>query len=265
MNDGWLKQRADELAGLWRSIPGLIRDAAVVYLLYMGFSTVAYAGYHIPSGSMKPELAIGDRVFVSKFAYGYSARSLPGTPGWFGADQDGGRLFAHEPKRGDIAVFWAKEPGTAPDVYIKRIIGLPGDRIQMREGRLYINDTEVARRYIDERSTVEWGHTFLVKEYEETLPGGVRHVVRELGDDYPYDNTVEFTVPANHFFMMGDNRDNSGDSRAPNGFGFIPFGDLIGKAEIGGLSLASCTATSAVKASDCILGMPLKRIGRVLS
>jgi signal peptidase I len=250
-----------KVGALWRALPWVLKDVVAVYLIYMGFSTVAYAGYHIPSGSMKPELAIGDRIFVSKFAYGYSARSLPFTPGWFGADGDGGRLFAHEPKRGDIAVFWAKEPGEASEVYIKRIIGLPGDTVQMREGRLYINGHEVPRRYLDTRATTEWGHHFEAKEYEETLPGGVVHVIRELGDDYPYDDTPVFHVPPGHFFMMGDNRDNSGDSRAPNGFGSVPFGDLIGKAEVRGLSFADC---KALRPSDCILGMPLKRIGRPL-
>jgi signal peptidase I len=262
MEKGAVRRGLGTLGALWRAVPGVVRDVVVVYLIYMGFSTVAYAGYHIPSGSMKPELAIGDRIFVSKFAYGYSARSLPFTPGWFDADGKGGRLFAHEPKRGDIAVFWAKEPGESAEVYIKRIIGLPGDTVQMRAGRLYINGTEVARRYVDTRATTEWGHAFEAKEYEETLPGGVSHIIRELGDDYPYDDTAVFHVPPGHFFMMGDNRDNSGDSRAPDGFGAIPFGDLIGKAEIRGLSFADC---DAVKASDCLFGLPLKRIGRVLS
>lgn len=246
---------------LWRLIPGLLRDAAVVFVLFMAFNTVAYASYHIPSGSMKPELAIGDHIYVSKFAYGYSARSLPGTPGWFDADGKGGRLFAREPERGDIVVFWGKDKGEPPIVLIKRLIGLPGDKIQMREGRLYINGKEMPRRYLGTAKTTEWGRKFAASEYVESLPNGRHYVIRELGDGFPYDNTMEFTVPEGHFFMMGDNRDNSSDSRAPDGFGFVPFGDLIGKAERRGLSFASC---SSLKASDCVLGLPLYRMGHVL-
>ncbi|HZS82697.1 MAG TPA: signal peptidase I [Stellaceae bacterium] len=182
--------------------------------------TVAYEPFNIPSGSMIPTLLIGDYLFVSKFSYGYSRYSLP-----FGIPLFSGRILAHQPHRGDVVVFkWPKDNSTD---YIKRLIGLPGDRIQMKDGVLYINDAPVKRERIEDYIDPETQRP--VPQYIETLPGGVRHhIIEEQGDGGPLDNTSVFQVPPNEYFMMGDNRDNSADSRV---WGFVPAENLVGPAQ----------------------------------
>ncbi|HXZ16962.1 MAG TPA: signal peptidase I [Roseiarcus sp.] len=191
--------------------------------------TLLFQPFNIPSGSMIPTLLIGDYVFVSKYAYGYSNYSAPFSPNLFS-----GRILGAEPKRGDVVVF--KLPSNNETDYIKRVIGLPGDRIQMIDGRLYINGTIVPREPIA-RARVEGreGREIEVPTYKETLPGGVEHTIIEIeGDHGINDNTELFVVPPDHFFMMGDNRDNSSDSRiAPElgGVGYVPYVNLVGRAE----------------------------------
>jgi signal peptidase I len=185
--------------------------------------------FNIPSGSMKSTLLIGDYLFVSKLSYGYSRFSFPFSPHLFS-----GRIFASEPKRGDVVVF--RLPHDESLDYIKRVIGLPGDEIQMKGGVLYINGNPVPKIYKDDFSNIECDPYFrhcrhlTYKRYEETLPEGVKYTVLDLEPDGDFDNTGVFKVPPGHYFMMGDNRDNSSDSRAT--VGYVPFENLIGRAEI---------------------------------
>lgn len=193
--------------------------------------TLLFQPFNIPSGSMIPTLLIGDYLFVSKYAYGYSDHSLPFSPPLFK-----GRILGTPPKRGDVVVF--KLPRDGQTDYIKRVIGLPGDTIQMKEGRLYINGVIVPRTTITPEIKTEdfFGRERDVPTYKETLPGGVSHTIIEIeGDTGFYDNTGVYKVPPNDYFMMGDNRDNSTDSRVPEnagGVGYVPFANLVGKAEV---------------------------------
>jgi signal peptidase I len=187
--------------------------------------TFLFEPFNIPSGSMKPNLLVGDYLFVSKYSYGYSRYSLP-----FGLPLIPGRVLARQPKQGDVAVF--KLPTNPRTDYIKRVIGLPGDHIQMRRGRLYINGERLKREpmgvVIDERSD---GSDIRMNVYEETLPDGVTHIIYEESDNGPLDNTAEYVVPEGHFFMMGDNRDNSQDSRVTELVGYVPLENFVGRAE----------------------------------
>jgi signal peptidase I len=205
----------------------------VVYagLIAIGIRTVAFEPFNIPSGSMIPTLLVGDYLFVSKYAYGYSRHSMPFSPDLFK-----GRVLGSLPARGDVAVF--KYPRDNATDYIKRIVGLPGDRIQMRSGRLYLNGQEVPRESQGLYTVEGDGPRMTVRRYREALPpsaGGskpVGHEILEASDDGQYDNTTEFLVPPNHVFAMGDNRDNSLDSREMNAVGFVPVENLVGRAEM---------------------------------
>ena len=199
-----------------------------------------YQPFNIPSGSMQSTLLIGDYLFVSKLSYGYSRYTFP-----FGWNLFSGRIFASPPKRGDVVVFkLPRDPGLD---YIKRVMGLPGDRLQVREGIVHINGRPVPRRPVDDFIQVidENGKTRRTRRYEETLPEGVKYFVLDAGQTR-YDNTREYVVPAGHYFMMGDNRDNSTDSRVPpegedgeKGVGYVPFENLVGRADIIFFSLAT--------------------------
>ncbi len=201
-----------------------IKTIVYAMLIAIGIRTVAFEPFNIPSGSMIPTLLVGDYLFVSKFSYGYSRFSLPLSPPLFS-----GRIFGALPKRGDVAVF--KLPRDTSTDYIKRIIGLPGDHIQMIHGQLYINGTEVARKPDGDYVAEGDGPQMLLKRYIETLPNGKQHLILKASDDQPLDNTQEYVVPANCVFAMGDNRDNSLDSRVLNAVGFIPLENLVGRAE----------------------------------
>ena len=188
--------------------------------------TFAYEPFTIPSGSMLPTLLVGDYLFVSKFSYGYSRYSLPLSPDLFE-----GRIFSGEPERGDVVVF--KLPRDNKTDYIKRIVGLPGDRIQVRDGRLYINETLVPRREdgLIEQVTSS-GRRSQVRQYIETLPNGREHLIWEKSDSDFLDNTTVYVVPDGHYFAMGDNRDSSQDSRVLSAVGYIPHDNLVGRAEV---------------------------------
>jgi signal peptidase I len=187
--------------------------------------TFLFQPFNIPSGSMKETLLIGDYLFVSKYTYGYSHFSLPFSPPLFS-----GRIWAAEPKRGDVVVF--RLPKDDSTDYIKRVIGLPGDRIQVVNGVLQINGEAVKRERMDDFVEEEGGRAARVRRWRETLPNGVTYTTLDLVDNGFYDNTVVYTVPANHYFMMGDNRDNSTDSRVLSQVGYVPFENLVGRAEI---------------------------------
>mgnify|MGYP000854542198 FL=1 len=177
--------------------------------------TFAYEPFNIPSGSMIPTLLVGDYLFVSKSAFGYSKYSFPG-----GLVPVEGRIWEGEPKRGDVVVF--RPPGEPETDFIKRVIGLPGDRVQMRQGRLFVNDTLVERQRIEDYVDPDEPNTPPVPQYLETLPGGVVHrIIEKAGDVGPLDSTTVFLVPAGHYFMMGDNRDGSADSRELSHIKFI--------------------------------------------
>lgn len=201
-----------------------MKTALIAVLLALLVRTFLYEPFNIPSGSMKPTLEVGDYLFVYKPSYGYSRHSFPFSSGPFD-----GRIFdSNPPQRGDVVVF--KLPTNTGIDYIKRIIGMPGDRVQVVDGRLYINREIVPREPLGLRRIEEGGRTVTVMEYIETLPDGTVHRIYEEGDNHPLDNTVEFTVPAGHYFMMGDNRDNSQDSRVQNMVGFVPYDNLVGRA-----------------------------------
>ncbi|WP_193175635.1 signal peptidase I [Oricola nitratireducens] len=204
----------------------VIVQALILALL---IRTLLFQPFSIPSGSMRPTLLEGDYLFVSKFAYGYSHFSLPFSPDIFS-----GRIWSASPQRGDVAVF--KHPVSHVD-YIKRVIGLPGDRVQMRNGQLFINDKPVKREYEGQIDNPDVTERFgPVDVYKETLPNGVSYDTLDLSPNSSADNTREFVVPEGHYFMMGDNRDNSNDSRF--GVGYVPLENFVGRANIIFFSIA---------------------------
>ncbi|MEM9207028.1 MAG: signal peptidase I [Pseudomonadota bacterium] len=190
-------------------------------LLALVIRTLLFQPFNIPSGSMKPTLLVGDFLFVSKFSYGYSQFSIPFSPPLFD-----GRIFSDEPERGDVAVF--KLPRDNQTDYIKRVVGLPGEEIQMIDGVLHIDGTAVARE--DAGSFDDNGQQ--VRQFKETLPNGVSYMTLDLVENGFADNTPVFEVPENHYFMMGDNRDNSTDSRVPGAVGFVPLENFVGRADV---------------------------------
>jgi signal peptidase I len=182
--------------------------------------------FSIPSAAMMPTLLVGDYIFVSKYAYGYTHFSVPFSPSLFT-----GRTFPVEPQRGDVAVF--RLPRNTTIDYVERIVGLPGDRIQMKDGVLIINNVPVKRERVEDFIDDESGKA--MRCWRETLPNGVSFFALDLLDNGPFDNTDIYIVPSGHYFMLGDNHDNSIDSRIPaehGGVGYVPFENLIGRVRI---------------------------------
>lgn len=217
--------------GFLRAIASfVIAYAAPAWLLPLSLRVFLLQPFNSASQSMAPTLAQGDYFFVAKYAYGYSRHSLPFSPPLFS-----GRIFASEPKRGDVATF--RRLSDANVDYVKRIVGLPGDKIQMIGGRLYINGEVVPRIEVAAPAAYSRDDRALsARTYEETLPGGPAHLIVETkGDNGLLDDTGVYETPAGSYFVLGDNRDNSVDSRLPldrNGVGFVPFENLIGRVFI---------------------------------
>lgn len=204
----------------------MIRSFIFAIAIALVFRSLAYEPFHIPSGSMLSTLYEGDYIFVSKFSYGYSRYSFP-----LGFKFFEGRLMQDTPQRGDVVVF--RLPTNTSIDYIKRVIGLPGDKIQMKNDRLYINGelVEQTRRGEVALPTM-MGTLQQVPKYEEVLPGGKHHIVLDERTNGPVDNTEVYTVPEGHYFMMGDNRDNSQDSRYQAEVGYVPLENIVGRAEL---------------------------------
>jgi len=207
----------------WRET---IKTVIYAVLIALVIRTMAYEPFNIPSGSMLPTLLIGDYLFVAKYPYGYSKHSMPLSPPLFS-----GRINESPVKRGDIAVF--KLPTDDTTDYIKRIIGLPGDRIQIKGGVLYINDKAMKRERVDDFVQQHSGGRYgRVRQYQETLPNGRTYLTLDLQPRSIVDNTNVYLVPPGHYFAMGDNRDDSTDSRFLNHVGFIPAENLVGRADL---------------------------------
>ncbi|WP_428393792.1 signal peptidase I [Lichenicoccus sp.] len=222
--------RKQTRSGAWE----LLRTLVYAGLIAVFVRTFLFESFNIPSGSMIPTLLVGDYLFVSKYAYGYSRFSMPLAPDLFE-----GRILYHRPHRGDVAVFRFTQD-TSID-YIKRIVGLPGDHVRMQGGQLYINGTEVPRTPLgDYIADDENGDHRAGRLYRESLPGSgghkpVRHLILKQTSQGQYNNTPDYMVPAGYFFAMGDNRDDSADSRfmgtEPDDLGFVPIQNLVGRAD----------------------------------
>jgi signal peptidase I len=206
----------------------ILQIAAIVLVVLVAKGALAEP-FYVPSASMEPTLLIGDALVASKFPYGYSTASLPIHVSF----PETSRLFGKLPKRGDVVVF--RWPGDRSQVWVKRVIGLPGDHIQMRDGQVWINGQAAAlkRDGLGEAED-DNGSGEPAQRYVETLPGGVSHTIFKIHDNGRLDNTPDVTVPAGHLFVMGDNRDNSADSRVPvgqGGVGLLPTDDLVGRVD----------------------------------
>jgi len=243
-----------------RDWSGALGQMIAVFLVVMAAKAALAEPFYVPSGSMEPTLMIGDALLASKFPYGYSAASvplniaLPATP----------RVLAALPERGDVVVF--RWPGDRSQVWVKRVVGLPGDRIQMRNGQLVINGVAAALRPDGMgRAENEDGSEIPAERLVEMLPGGHEHPVFKLRAHAFLDNTPEITVPANHVFVLGDNRDNSADSRVPvseGGVGLLPTDSLVGRVEavLGSYDLG--VARRPASAASWLSGL---RLGRFLT
>jgi signal peptidase I len=209
----------------WKAVVILILLIPVLWSPPFLFRIFLFQPFNIPSGSMTPTLVVGDYVFAAKYAYGYGRYSFPFAPSWIS-----GRVWAAEPEYGDVVVF--RTPKDTSVDYVKRVVGLPGDRIQMRQGQLVLNDrpvTRVALKAVVAGSTCGVDDGAKAKRWRETLPNGASYVTQDCVDNGYYDNTDVYTVPPGHFFVLGDNRDNSSDSRVMSSIGFVPMDNLVGK------------------------------------
>jgi signal peptidase I len=210
--------------GIVRSLANVLLPMLILLAAALFIRVFLFQPFNIPAGSMRPTLLIGDYFFANKYSYGYSQYSSPMGPKF------AGRIFAAEPKRGDLVVF--KLPRDNATDYVKRVIGLPGDEIVIKGGALFINGVEVPRRRVEDVVTRDDGKTQAFPAFEETLPNGVTYTVLDTLENGPFDNVGPYRVPQGHYFMMGDNRDNSTDSRAAWGVGYVPFENLVGRVSV---------------------------------
>ena len=200
-----------------------VKTIGYALLIALFIRIFLFQPFNIPSASMKPNLLVGDYLFVSKYAYGFSRHSFPFSPAIFG-----GRIFASQPERGDVIVF--KFPPDGRTDYIKRLIGMPGDTVQMVDGVLHINGRLIRRERVDDFIDIDkYGRLTTIPQFREYLPNGVSYTTLDSRNSST-DNTSVFSVPQGHYFMMGDNRDNSSDSRLT--VGYVPFENLVGQAEV---------------------------------
>ena len=213
---------------LWETVSVVVQALILALVL----RTFLFQPFNIPSGSMKPTLLVGDYLFVSKFSYGYSKYSFPFSPNLFS-----GRIWSGEPERGDVIVF--RPPHQLNTDFIKRVVGLPGDKIQLKDSVLYLNGKPVDRKEDGVFSEQSRTASYSVPVYRETMPSGVNYETIDIEPGNRSDNTPEVTVPEGHYFFMGDNRDNSDDSRYS--VRFVPFENLVGKAQVIFLSLENET------------------------
>lgn len=204
---------------------GWFKTFAIAIVCAVIFRSFFYEPFYIPSSSMKPNLLIGDYVFVSKYSYGYSRYSFP-----FGLNIFSGRVLSSEPKRGDVVVF--RLPSNPKINYIKRIVGLPGDTIQMEDGVLYVNDQRKAKIDDGKFFDRENGRDLTISRYIEKITDQKDIKILDQYQHIEPDNTGIYRVPKGHYFVMGDNRDNSRDSRFLNEVGYIPAQNLVGRAEV---------------------------------
>jgi signal peptidase I len=205
----------------------IIKTVVYALLIAVVLRVLLFQPFTIPSGSMIPNLQIGDYIVVSKFSYGYSRHSIPFSPPIFK-----GRIFNQVPHRGDIVVF--KDTKDNRTDYVKRLIGLPGDRIQVMGGSVYINGKVLAQTLLPQTATDRLEGATRATETFNDVPGGRPHIVQDLGTT-PFDDTEIFYVPQHTYFMMGDNRDNSADSRVPKaegGIEYVPEENLVGRARV---------------------------------
>ncbi|WP_315762049.1 MULTISPECIES: signal peptidase I [unclassified Bradyrhizobium] len=220
----------------WWAIAAIFTAGFVLLCLLLAspllIRTFLFQPFNIPSASNIPTLLVGDYLLASKYPYGWGRYTWPFTP------PSAGRIWGRDPARGDVVVFRLKDGKTD---YIKRIVGLPGDRIQMRQGLLYINDQPVQRERLDDlvgEAACGGSADERVKRWRETLPNGVSYQTLDCVDNGFFDNTNVYVVPAGHLFMLGDNRDNSTDSRVLSAVGYVPIENVIGRAATIYFSLA---------------------------
>jgi signal peptidase I len=229
MSENVQAAQSPEKPGAVSEMVEIIKTIVYALLIALVLRVLLFQPFTIPSASMEPNLYQGDYIIVSKFSYGWSRHSIPFSPPLFS-----GRIFERQPQRGDIVVF--KLPRDGRTDYVKRVIGLPGDRIQMKQGLLYLNGAQVPRVPAGTvREDSGYGFIRDIARYKETLPGGRSFLTNDFGTDGELDNTDVFVVPEGHYFMMGDNRDNSSDSRVPpeaGGVGYVPAANLVGRAQI---------------------------------
>ena len=203
---------------------GNLKSIFIAIFIALVIRSFIFEPFNIPSGSMKPNLLVGDFIFVSKYSYGFSKHSLP-----FSIPLIPGKIFSNKPERGDVVVF--KTPQNNRTDYIKRVIGLPGDKIEIKNGIIFINGSEILRKKLNDFiDTDNKRSNKRVRMYNEYFFNKEINIL-DITDNGIADNTQLFNVPENHFFVMGDNRDNSQDSRFINTVGFIPYENLVGKAQ----------------------------------